>query len=121
MLPCYNPRDHFTPTHSPRPQYADLLHSRGTGEPTAPTYSSTFTDAATSYSQQPCGDEQCSSAEEPKDIANAEKPRQIMTRAMRSQKNAEKELSKIDAEIERLNKRKAKLGSNTNDKKRKCC
>jgi hypothetical protein len=42
-----------------------------------------------------------------------------MTRTVRSQKNAEKELAKIDAEIERLNMRKAELGGNTKDKKKR--
>jgi hypothetical protein len=51
---------------------ADLLHSRGSGEP---TYSLIFTDAATSYSPQPSGNEPCISAEEPKAVDNTKEPK----------------------------------------------
>jgi hypothetical protein len=69
MTPSYSPTlpcDHLTPSHSPRllPRasvYADLLHSRGSGQysQTAPCYSRTFQDAGTSYSLQPMGNQPC--------------------------------------------------------------
>jgi hypothetical protein len=42
----------------------------------------------------------------------ASEPRRILIRAVRSQQKAEKELLQINAEIERLNKRKAELEAN---------
>jgi hypothetical protein len=41
--------------------------------------------------------------------AEVPNPRKITTRAVRSQKNAEKELAKIDKDTERLNKHKVEL------------
>ena len=134
---AYSPtaaRDHFTPTYSPRPSgsaIADLLHARATGRysPTAPTYSRTSADVGTSYSPQPTANEEEATEAEPvakKPTANEEEPqvheeetdakkpkapepRRILTRAVRSQQKAEKELLQINADIERLNKRKVEL------------
>jgi len=128
--PRYNPVDHFTPSHSPRPTtgsaYADLLNLRNSGRysPTAPCYSKTYQDASTSpihpvdAEPQPIGntaDDMGASAFSVvipksklavKEVGGAER---IMTRASRNQKNTVTEVAKLDAEIERLQKRKAEV------------
>jgi plasmid stability protein len=50
----------------------------------------------------------------------AAEPRQILTRAVRSEQKAEKELLQINAEIERLNKRKAELEANDSVQMKRC-
>ena len=96
---CGSPRPSYSPMSrsvSPRPSgsaIADLLHARATGRysPTAPTYSQTSADVGTpSYSPQPINKEKEPKADHAKKQKAAEEaPRQIVTRAVRSQKNAE--------------------------------
>ena len=137
--PRYNPVDHFTPSHSPRPTtgsaYADLLNLRNSGSysPTAPCYSKTYQDASTSpihpmepidAEPQPIGNTtEMASDSEPASAFSVVIPKsklavkeaevggaeRIMTRASRNQKNTATEVAKLDAEIERLQKRKAEV------------
>ena len=139
-LPSYSPMSRSV-SPRPRYANLLDARATGRYSPTAPTYSQTFADAGTSYLQQPtANDEEAPEAEpvakkptvieeepkhdaekptvieeEPKHDAKkpkAAEPRQILTRAVHSQQKAEKELLQINAEIERLNKRKAELEAN---------
>ena len=130
FTPSYSPR----PTGS---AYADLLNLRNSGSysPTAPCYSKTYQDASTSpiHPMEPIDAEPPVDAE-PQPIGNTADDmgasafsvvipksklavkeaevggaERIMTRASRNQKNTATEVDKLDAEIERLQKRKAEV------------
>ena len=133
--PSYNPPAPYSPRPTTGSAYADLLNLRNSGSysPTAPCYSKTYQDASTSpihpmehidAEPQPIGNTtEMASDSEPASAFSVVIPKsklavkegevggaeRIMTRASRNQKNTATEVAKLDAEIERLQKRKAEV------------
>jgi len=133
--PSYNPPAPYSPRPTTGSAYADLLNLRNSGSysPTAPCYSKTYQDASTSpihpmepvdAEPQPIGNTtEMATDSEPASAFSVVIPKsklavkeaevggaeRIMTRASRNQKNTATEVAKLDAEIERLQKRKAEV------------